>query len=129
MCMYEGRGISITSFPVLDGLFVYVCMHEPEGLELLLSQCQDGMAPDTPFALLLQWVPLNIIPTIQALFMLFYYPGKPNNTYSLHKIKVVIGASRARTSINRVSGLSLQHLLFWCVSSYDLQCCFRLLPV
>ena len=32
----------------------------------------------------IQWVPLNIIPTVQVLFMtlcgLFYYPGKPNNT-------------------------------------------------
>ena len=37
MCTYEGLGISIMSFPLLDGLFVYVCMREWEGLELLLS--------------------------------------------------------------------------------------------
>ena len=29
--------MSIMSFPILDGLFVYVCMREWEGLELLLS--------------------------------------------------------------------------------------------
>ena len=28
MCAYEGLGISIMSFPILDGLFVYVCMRE-----------------------------------------------------------------------------------------------------
>ena len=37
MCTYEGLGISNMSFPLLDGLFVYVCRHEWEGLELLLS--------------------------------------------------------------------------------------------
>ena len=35
MCTYEGLGISSMSFPILDGLFVY--MHKWEGLELLLS--------------------------------------------------------------------------------------------
>ena len=29
--------MSIMSFPILDGLFVYVCMREWEGLELLRS--------------------------------------------------------------------------------------------
>ena len=42
----------------------------------------------------IQWVPLNIIPTVQVLFMtlcgLFYYPGKPNNT-SVKIIKNEVG--------------------------------------
>ena len=35
-CNGEGLGPRL-SFPILDGLFVYVCMCEWEGLELLLS--------------------------------------------------------------------------------------------
>ena len=45
MCMYEGLGISITS--LMDCYCMYACMNGKAWN--CYSQCQDGMARDTPY--------------------------------------------------------------------------------